>query len=831
MKNSIDFYQFARNFATLTNRNIFLTGKAGTGKTTFLHQLKSQTRKQMAIVAPTGVAAINAGGTTIHSFFQLPFSPFFPTPQGRKDLVEKIKMQGQRRKVLQELELLVIDEVSMVRADVLDALDTVLRHFRFRNNEPFGGVQVILIGDMYQLSPVTVDDEWRFLSEHYSSPYFFHSRVILQQTPVYIEFDHIFRQSDPQFITLLNEVRNNQLSIEGLKLLQGRYQPSFIPSSESGFITLTTHNYKADRINEKELKALKTHEWTFEAKIVGDFPEKSFPAEKELLLKEGAKVMFIKNDTHAEKRFYNGKTGIVEELDEDVILVRCHGEEEPIEVTRMEWENIRYSVHPTTQQLEEKKIGTFEQFPLRLAWAITIHKSQGLTFDKVVIDAGDAFAPGQVYVALSRCRSLEGIVLTSKIQSESIENDKLIVEHSQTKVPLEILENELQSSRNEFRAYIAGQLFDYRLCHGLANRLLKETTDTASSFSSETIPFLQAVKKSAEELDTVSEKFRHQISRIFIQQPFDEKYLTERLSAAQDFFRTKTEELLEMLKQSPATTDSRENAKLYNDQINVLFGLLRVKQHILSGLKFPFEVENYFELKNSCFVPSSGINAYSKLQHEKTGVKNPALFRQLVELRNQICEPQDLPVYLVAGNKTISEMAAYLPQNEAELLLIDGFGPVKIKKYGELFLSIIRKYCHEKGLASAIAEKEPKKKSKEKPAQEKPEKTATEKKEKGETYRITYQLYKQGKSLTDIAAERQLTVGTIATHLTRYVKAGMLPISDFISEKKLREAKDLVDNRPENQTLTQTLEGVLTETERAFFFFWNRNQQEDEPKE
>ena len=405
------YYRLAEEFALHTGRSIYLTGKAGTGKTTFLRRLRSITRKQTAVVAPTGVAAINAGGVTMHSFFQLPFGPFVPTPAGRNQLIGQLHMQANRRRVLRELELLVIDEVSMVRADTLDMVDTILRHVRFRPAEPFGGVQVVFIGDLFQLSPVVTDQEWRILAPYYPTPYFFHSLAVRQQPPVHIELDHIFRQSNADFIRVLNEVRGNSLSPHGLALLQSRYDPAFTPPEGDTYITLTTHNYKADRINAAELDKLPGPPTRFHAQVKGEYPEKSYPAEATLELKEGAKVMFLKNDTETPRRYFNGKIGVVEEMDDDGITIRCPGDDAPILVQRDTWRNIRYTTDPATQQIEEKELGTFTQYPLRLAWAITIHKSQGLTFDKAVIDADDAFAPGQVYVALSRCRSLEGLVL------------------------------------------------------------------------------------------------------------------------------------------------------------------------------------------------------------------------------------------------------------------------------------------------------------------------------------------------------------------------------------------------------------------------------------
>ena len=494
----------------------------------------------MAIVAPTGVAAINAGGTTIHSFFQLPFTPFVPTVQGKKDLVEKIKMTSFRRKVLQELELLVIDEISMVRADVLDAVDTILKHFRYRNNEPFGGVQVIFIGDMFQLSPVAIENEWRLLSGFYKSPYFFHSQVISQQPPVHIEFDKIFRQTNADFISLLNEIRNNRLSEEGLKLLQSRYNPTFIPAKEDTYITLTTHNYKADKTNSDELSKLNGKIYRFQAGIKGDFPEKSYPTEKELVLKIGAKVMFIKNDTQTVRRFFNGKIGIIEDIEENTIFIKCSGDNEIIELERMVWENVRYSTNDKTKQIEEETIGTFEQYPLRLAWAITIHKSQGLTFEKAIIDAEDAFSPGQVYVALSRCRSLEGMVLWSKINPNSIENDRQIVEHEQRKLPALELEKILNEARNEFRMIVLNQLFDFKVAIGFISRLIREVKEVESSFNEETQEYLQSIFKQIENIQNIAIKFQHQVQNILINQPVNEDYLSERLTAAMDFFKVKS---------------------------------------------------------------------------------------------------------------------------------------------------------------------------------------------------------------------------------------------------------------------------------------------------
>ncbi len=434
-------FQLATQLVNQSNRNIFLTGKAGTGKTTFLKYIRENCHKQMAIVAPTGVAAINAGGVTIHSFFQLPFAPFIPEATGftgnneetvnRHSLLSRLRFNSDKRKVLQQLELLVIDEISMVRCDVLDAVDAVLRHIRQRPNERFGGVQLLFIGDMLQLPPVVKEQEWRLLSDHYNGQYFFDSKVLQEEPPVYVEFNKIYRQSDEQFIAVLNQVRNNELDEDGMKILERRFQPSFRRSKQDGYIILTTHNDKAREINARELSGLDGSSFTYEAEIKGEFSDRAYPADEILYLKTGAQVMFIRNDAAENgKRFFNGKIGTVSRLEAEKIFVQCEGDSYEIEVGKEEWENIRYTVNKTNRQLESDVLGSFQQYPLRLAWAITIHKSQGLTFDKAIIDAGEAFAPGQVYVALSRCTNLEGMVLQSRVRSQSLFMDARIKQFS-----------------------------------------------------------------------------------------------------------------------------------------------------------------------------------------------------------------------------------------------------------------------------------------------------------------------------------------------------------------------------------------------------------------
>ena len=694
-----DNYEIALSFALQTNRNVFLTGKAGTGKTTFLHHLRKLTEKQTAVVAPTGVAAINAGGVTMHSLFQLPFTPFLPTDEGIKNLLAKSKIRSAKRKILQELELLIIDEISMVRADTLDAIDGLLRHIRYRHREPFGGVQVVFIGDMFQLSPVINDEERRLLSAYYPSPYFFHSHAISQNQPIYIELEKVYRQEDTQFVNILNEVRNNCLSDKSLKALQSRYNPTFVPSADDSYITLTTHNYKADRINAEELDKLPGRTSLFKATIEGEFYENNYPTEENLILKKGAKVMLIKNDTETPRRFYNGKIGTITAIEEDSIILECPEDNSTIEVGRMEWENIRYHVDDKTKQIDENVIGKFTQFPLRLAWAITIHKSQGLTFEKAVIDAGQAFTAGQVYVALSRCRTLEGMVLLSKINPYSIENDPLILEHEKQKPLPESLDQELERSRHTFRIFTLKLLFTFNGSLGAFNRLKKNMDEMASSFNQETLPYLQNVGKQFEDLHEVATKFNRQLDQLFQDFPVNEDYLTERIEAACTFFLEKIDLLIKTIADSPATTDSRENAKVYNEGFKSLHENLSLQRYIMRKLQHPFAAEQYFNLKNKFVVPDVKINAYSKAKASKTiAVKYPNLYFKLLELRNQISDNDNIPVYLIAANKTLVEMADFLPLTEKELLKIHGFGKIKVKKYGAYFLDVIKEFCEDNGL-------------------------------------------------------------------------------------------------------------------------------------
>lgn len=414
----------AWEFVEHTDCSIFLTGKAGTGKTTFLKQLKQHSQKRMIVVAPTGVAAINANGVTIHSFFQLPFTPFVPNQKVKS----RFDFSKDKRKIIRTLDLLVIDEISMVRSDLLDAVDQVLRRYR-EHNKPFGGVQLLMIGDLHQLTPVVTAEDERVLNGFYDTPYFFGSHALQLINYVTIELTHVYRQEDQGFISLLNHIRDNSMTLTDVNLLNSRYDPHFVQPAESSYIRLTTHNRMADSYNQRQLNQLRGVPFVFDAEIKGDYPELSYPTEKRLTLKDGAQVMFIKNDASGQQRYYNGRIGHIVYLDGNTIQVLCPGDPSPIEVEREAWENVKYEINEKTKEIEPKTLGTFSQYPLRLAWAITIHKSQGLTFEHAIIEAQEAFAPGQVYVALSRCKTLEGMVLSRPIPPSAIINDDNVTQY------------------------------------------------------------------------------------------------------------------------------------------------------------------------------------------------------------------------------------------------------------------------------------------------------------------------------------------------------------------------------------------------------------------
>ena len=776
-------FMLASELVNHTGKHIFLTGKAGTGKTTFLKYIRNHCPKQMAVVAPTGVAAINAGGVTIHSFFQLPISPFIPEErkfEKRNDevvnshsLINRMRLTAQKKQVLQELELLIIDEISMVRCDTLDAIDVVLRHVRHKYHERFGGVQVLFIGDMFQLPPVVKEAEWSLLSPYYSSPYFFDSRVMREEQPVYIEFNKIYRQTEEKFIRVLNQVRNNELDQEGFALLKERYQPLFKDEEHEGYIILTTHNEKAKNLNVQRLAKLETRIYNYTAEIKDEFFESSYPADQLLQLKVGAQVMFIKNDP--DKKYFNGKLGVVSELTDEKILVQCKDDDYPIEVNRESWENIRYKLNPSSRQLEEEVLGSFVQYPLRLAWAITIHKSQGLTFPKAVIDAGYAFAPGQVYVALSRCTGLEGMVLKSEINASRLLNDKRIVEFSTRNASSLQLESELKKAKKQYMLNTLVGLFDFNKLKKDVDEIFMFFSKNISSFNSEALGWIEDLSNGITGVQQTAEKFWPQLKNLFEQdiQPDQNNLLQERIHAAFQYFSNQLEKLIAGLSTSPAITDSRIHAKEYNELVSNLFNRLSLQKFLMNGHNGLFTMESYHSLKKSFVSPPFSINAYAGAARQKKKMEHEELFQQLKMVRDKICNNRNLPVYMVAGSKALEEMATCFPQNKAELKQINGFGKVKVESYGSLFLDVINKYCEINNISSRMEALIPKR-----------EKRAAVQ-AKSSTRMESFKLFKQGKSISEIALERKLSTSTIESHLHFFISTREITLEELVDPEKI----------------------------------------------
>lgn len=572
--------KYVLQFINQTNRSVFLTGKAGTGKTTLLKEIIQTTHKNCVVVAPTGIAALNAGGVTIHSMFQLPFGGFLPDNsvaqfnenskfESRATLRRHFRMSGVKKAVIRNMELLIVDEVSMLRSDLLDAMDFMLQSVRKRN-QPFGGVQVLFIGDLLQLPPVIRDDEWRVLRNYYSGKFFFHAHVVQQNPPLYIELSKIFRQTDDRFISVLNNLRNNTITQNDISILNEFVKPNFDLKANKGYITLTTHNAKADSINQQSLQDLEGNSIIYKAEVTDDFPDKIYPIEEKLELKVGAQVMFIKNDLSFEKKFFNGKMGIIQSLSEREIWVHFPDENRSIEVEKYEWQNIRYTVNENTKEIEEEVLGTFVHYPIKLAWAITVHKSQGLTFDKAALDVSQVFLPGQAYVALSRLRSLNGLILLSPLQMNGISNDQDVMNYSENKASTEFLENTLQKDTKDFILNFLISSFDWTdLSQEWRNH--RFTYNEKSEISEKSKHAIWA-KKCADEMEKLidpSQKFILQLRKLFAENP-DLQFVNERIQAAFNYFLLPMDNLVYEILFKLEEVKRIKKVKAYYDELLVL---------------------------------------------------------------------------------------------------------------------------------------------------------------------------------------------------------------------------------------------------------------------
>lgn len=781
--------ELAYNFLQYTNQNIFLTGKAGTGKTTFLRNLKKHSPKRMVVVAPTGVAAINAGGVTIHSFFQLSFGPQIPM---HPDLIRPVtvpkngnvsagikRFNREKINIIRSLDLLVIDEISMVRADILDAMDEVLRRYKNRY-KPFGGVQLLMIGDLQQLSPIVRDEDWNILKPYYETCYFFSSQALKRSKFIGIELKHIFRQSDQRFIDILNKVRENKMDLATLEELNKRYIPNFNPDDKEGYITLTTHNYQSQQINEEKLSQLRTSMYKFTATVTGDFPEYSYPTDPELELKVGAQVMFVKNDLSPEKRFYNGKIGKIINITDEEIEVQCPGDYQSIDVERVEWQNAKYTLNENTQEIDEQVIGTFTQYPLKLAWAITIHKSQGLTFEKAIIDARASFAHGQVYVALSRCKTLEGMVLSSTIAPHSVKNDTTVIQFSDEVERNQPGTAELEKSRKEYVQQLLTELFDFKPMLWQIQYLLKLWEEHSQHIlGTLKVQLSGIISPLQNELIEVATKFDNQLrSMIFAGAKVEEDaQLQERIKKASGYFLKKLEQVI-VPPFSAATleTDNKTIRKTFTEAADKLQKEIQVKRACLELCKDGFNLKAFLETKSKAAIETAETSSKKQTSASPSSIgKHPDFYTRLKKWRQEKADILEVEIRRVLPQNTLLEITDTLPTSRAELKSIKGMGGTRLQQFGREILEMIIAYRRQKGLDIPLG------------AEEEAAMAALS------SPQNSFQLYKKGKSIEQIARERNMAITTIEGHLGEFIATGEIPLHELVEEHKARRIIEFIE--------------------------------------
>ena len=693
-------FEMAERYVKATGRSVFLTGKAGTGKTTFLKYITQTTAKRFVVLAPTGVAAINAGGSTIHSFFQLPLCPYLPDV---KELITEYQMperyrslRKERVKIIRTLDLLIIDEISMVRADLLDAVDMTLRKYR-HNDKPFGGVQLLMIGDAQQLSPVVKDSERQYMSQVYQSPYFFHSKALSRLQYVTIELQKVHRQKDAEFLDILNAVREDRMTAQLLRKINERVGvPPVRQEDGTEPIRLTTHNVRADEVNSRKLAELPDDPSLFTAQIEGDFPEHSYPADEVLELKPGAQVMFIRNDS--EGKYYNGKLAKVEKIAKGVVTV-SDSNGEMIDVTPVEWPNTQYELDDESGEICQNVVGTFRQLPLRIAWAITIHKSQGLTFDNVVIDAGAAFAFGQVYVALSRCRSLEGITLESPITSSGIYRDMHVAAFNEGFMPLEAVSCRVELEERGYAFDQYRSVFDFNGACSSLRYMLKLWRGVLSETYPELYAGMEAASKALHDAAKVADTFRQQLKNIESSQAQDDIYLKERLTKATGYFlpmiRTVRDAVMDII---GLEIDNKETKKKVNDVLEELLTEVDIIFNSLENFeRGEFGIDTVCRVRTECHLQDRNLARRRKLRKvtraaDEPGIVNEELRDRLQQWRSDRFKADNVPAYTIMHQSTLIQIATLIPSTRQELLAIKGFGEASFRKYGEQILEICSEY-------------------------------------------------------------------------------------------------------------------------------------------
>lgn len=609
--------ELAWRLVETTGANLFLTGKAGTGKTTFLKNLRSHSSKRMVVLAPTGIAAINAEGVTIHSFFQLPLSPYMPGMTYDRAERRYFKFGRVKRDIIRTLDLLVIDEISMVRADLLDAVDAVMRRYR-DHDKPFGGAQLLMIGDLQQLAPVVKDEEWMLLSRFYDTPYFFSSKALAQASYNTIELKQVFRQQDSSFVALLNQIRENNISDAALTEFNRRYLPNFTPPRDSDYIRLVTHNYQALAINERELATLPSEEFSYRAEVEGVFPETSYPADQCLVLKRGAQVMFIKNDP--DKRFFNGMIGEVVALDGRNITVRSKDGGEAFRLEKAEWTNSKYTLDDVSKEIKETVEGMFCQYPLRLAWAITIHKSQGLTFDHAIIDVSHSFAHGQAYVALSRCRTLDGLVLSAPLQREAMITDDIVDSFVESIDEHRPTDNDISAMQQAYVVKLLDELFDFTGLQSSYNLLLRTLDEHLYRKYPKLLFEYKRLSVIFTDIIDVARKFKNQYAKLASDLSTEADYLGERVRKAAGYFSDKLSELEVLCGKTKVEIESKTVKKQFDDRFSVFVGELSLKIKLLRHEQAPgvsFAAADYLAAKAKILLSDSIGRDETEVKHNK----------------------------------------------------------------------------------------------------------------------------------------------------------------------------------------------------------------------